>query len=87
MPQTQMLARAERENIPARLPSLIPLPILKLLQDRGCDDSCCARHISFLEEERRALAIECDKLRVERDALKSENALLRHQLQEKAVAA
>lgn len=77
MPQTQMLARAERDNVPARLPSLIPPSILKFLQDRGCDDSCCARHISFLEEERRALAIECDKLRVERDALKSENASLR----------
>lgn len=61
-------------------------PILKLLQDRGCDDSCCARHISFLEEERRSLAIEYDKLRVERDALRRIIFALRQQLRERQVA-
>jgi hypothetical protein len=46
--------------------------------DRGCGDSACAHHISFLEEERRALAIKCDQLRVERDALEAKNSQLRH---------
>jgi seryl-tRNA synthetase len=48
-----------------------------MIVDRGCGDSACARHISFLEEERRALAIECDALRAERDALEAEISQLR----------
>ncbi len=50
-----------------------PLTII----DRGCNNSACARHISFLEKDRRLLAIECDQLRVERDALEIENSRLR----------
>ncbi len=53
-----------------------PPPSLVIV-DRGCGDSACARHVRFLENERRALAIECDKLRVERDALELENSQLR----------
>lgn len=45
--------------------------------DRGCGDSACARHVRFLEEDRRALAIKCDQLLAERDALEAELSQLR----------
>ncbi len=53
-----------------------PPPSLTIV-DRGCGDSACARHVRFLENERRAVAIECDALRAERDALEAEISQLR----------
>jgi hypothetical protein len=63
MPQTQMLARAERENIPARHPSLVPPSKI------GCACRGCNFHVARLEEMNSQLAQECDRLRRENDSL------------------
>ncbi len=60
----------ERKQNNYRTPSL-------MIVDRGCGDSACAHHVRFLENERRAIAIECDALRAERDALEAEISQLR----------